>query len=125
MYTSVCGRFSVWKKMCETFEFVCVRVSFAVAAVNGKRQPSLATKSVSHALALQPLPSQPRLCRKCFFSIVLLHGTAVGVEETTTGALHFFSLFNNPESLVAMVDVGPGHSSRISAPPSPNPELDC
>lgn len=62
---------------------------------------------------------------KTLSAIVLLHRTAAGVEETTTGALHFLSLFNNPESLVPMVDVGPGHSSRISAPPPPNPELDC
>lgn len=69
--------FQFEKKMCETFEFVCVRVSFAVAAVNGKRQPSLATKSVSHALALQPLPWQPRLCTRrflplCFYTERLL-----------------------------------------------------
>lgn len=77
VYISVWTFFSLKKKMCETFEFVCVRVSFAVAAVNGKRQPSLATKSVSHALALQPLPWQPRLCTRrflplCFYTERLL-----------------------------------------------------
>lgn len=81
--------------MCETFQFVCVcaRVSFAVAAVNGKRQPSLATKSVSHALALQPLPPAAPSAYKTLPAIVLLHGAAAGVEETTTGALHFLSPF--------------------------------
>lgn len=84
--------------MCETVGFVCacvcVRVSFAVAAVNGKRQPSLATKSVSHALALQPLPvlAAPSVYRT-LFAIVLLHSTAAGVEETTTRAFHFSLTF--------------------------------
>ncbi len=62
---------------------------------------------------------------KTLSAIVLLHGTAAGVVETTTGALHFLSLLNNPESLVPTVDVGPVHSSRISAPLPPNPKLDC
>lgn len=78
-------------------------VSFAVAAVNGKRQLSLATKSVSHALALQPLPWQHDTVYKTLSAIVLLHGTAAGVDEPTTGALRFFSLFNNPQSLVPTV----------------------
>lgn len=83
--------------MCETFEFVYVCAClFAVAAVNGKRQPSLATKSVSHALAPQPLPLAALSVYKTLSAIVLLHGTAAGVEETTTGALHFLSVFNNP-----------------------------
>lgn len=66
------------KKMCATCKFgVCVHVSFAVGAVNGKRQPSLAAKSVSHALALQPLPWQPGLCTRrflplCFYTEQLL-----------------------------------------------------
>lgn len=74
VYINVWTFFSVEKKekkkeKCETFEFVCVRVSFAVAAVNGKRQPSLAKKSVSHALALQPLPWQRRLCTRRFLPL--------------------------------------------------------
>lgn len=124
VYTLVCGRFFQCEKMCETFEFVCMRLSFAVATVNGKRQHSLATKSVSHALALQPLPWQPRLCTRRFLPLCFTRN-GCWRRRGYNRALHFLSLFNNPESLVPTVDVGPKHSTRISAPPPPNPELDC
>lgn len=58
-------------------------------------------------------------------TIVLLHRTAAGVEQTTTGPLTFSPFFNNPTSLVTKVDVGPGHGLRISTSSRANPKLNC
>lgn len=92
---------------------------YLIAAVNGTRQPSLAMKSVSQALALHPQPWQHCIVYKTLSAIVLLHGKAAGVDDITAGALHLLSFFNNTESLVPTVAVGPGHSSRINAALSP------
>lgn len=69
---------------------------------------------------LSPSASSPAALSvyKRFSAIVLLHGMAAGAKEAPTGALHFLSLFNNPALLVSVGDIGPGHSSCYSAPPS-------
>lgn len=124
VYTSVCGRFSVWKKCVRPLSLcvcVCVCVSFAVATVNGKRQPSLATKSVSHALALQPLPWQPRLCTRLFFFFCHCAFTRNGCwrRRDYNRGLHFLSLFINPGSLVPTVDVVLGIVQGLAQPLPP------
>lgn len=90
------------KKARETVEF-CVRTCLICCRRGkwGSGGPSLATKSVSHALALQPLPAlaAPFCVQDAFFppffsfsfAIVLLHSTAAGAEETTTGPFTFSS----------------------------------
>lgn len=107
--------------MCETFQFVCVCVcACLICCCRSKWEAATLFGSEECFPCLSPSASAlaaPSVY-KTLFAIVLLHGTAAGVEETTTGALHFLSLFINPESLVPTADVGPGHSSRISAPPS-------
>lgn len=96
-------------------------VSFAVATVNGKRQPSLATKSVSHALALQPLPWQPCLCTRLFFFFCHCAFTRNGCwrGRDYNRGLHFLSLFINPGSLVPTVDVVLGTVQGLAQPLPP------
>ena len=101
MFFSVEKKKNVW----DLLVCVCVCVSFAVAAVNGKRQPSLATKSVSHALALQPLPWQPRLCTRRFLPLCFYTERLLASKRLQRGPFNFLSPFfkDNPESLVPTV----------------------
>lgn len=95
---------------------MCVCVSFAVAAVNGEAATLFGNKECFPCLS----PRASALAATIVYELSAIVAFTLNGCWRPRGynrALHLVPLFINPQLLVLMVYVRPGHSSRITTPP--------